>query len=320
MDLDNNKRIQRITSASKIIHSAIAAATLMTAMTCMAYSLSDNKAILTLGLVLSFFLLTVSRMIMFLTFRKDKVSSIKYRAYTLAYFLCTGLSIGFYWVDVLIAPIAGLYFTTIVANRIISIFMDKRKGNLVYNVLMLAIVAVLSLLSIGSGAAPSYYSLAIVIIATVIAAQALMEVVIYAFSSIKLHVLLKVIRKTYAGEILLGLILLIVSFSFVFYMTEDSFGNYLNALWYSFAIVTTIGFGDFYAVGDLGRVLSVILGIYGIIVVAVLTSIIVNFYNETKDDKDDKDKKEKDNPEEAEDSPKEIEEKSKEKKEEPKKN
>ena len=60
-----------------------------------------------------------------------------------------------------------------------------------------------------------------------------------------------------------------------------------DALWYTFAVVTTIGFGDFTATTLVGRVLTVILGIYGIVVVAVITSIIVNFYNETagKDDK-----------------------------------
>lgn len=37
----------------------------------------------------------------------------------------------------------------------------------------------------------------------------------------------------------------------------------------------------------MGRFLSVILGIYGIIVVALITSVIVNFYNEVKDEPDD---------------------------------
>lgn len=35
-----------------------------------------------------------------------------------------------------------------------------------------------------------------------------------------------------------------------------------------------------------GRILTVILGMYGIIIVAVITSIIVNFYNETAGKKD----------------------------------
>ena len=59
--------------------------------------------------------------------------------------------------------------------------------------------------------------------------------------------------------------------------------TYGDALWYCFAVVTTIGFGDFSAIRPLTRILSVILGIYGIIVVALITSIIVNFYNEVKD-------------------------------------
>ena len=44
--------------------------------------------------------------------------------------------------------------------------------------------------------------------------------------------------------------------------------------------MTTIGFGDLTAVTDFGRILSVILGAYGIVVVALITSIIVNFYGE----------------------------------------
>ena len=51
---------------------------------------------------------------------------------------------------------------------------------------------------------------------------------------------------------------------------------------FRFALVTTIGFGDITAVTDLGRTMSVVLGIYGIIVVALITSIIVNFYGEIK--------------------------------------
>lgn len=34
------------------------------------------------------------------------------------------------------------------------------------------------------------------------------------------------------------------------------------------------------AASRLGRLLTVVLGVYGIVVVAILTSVIVNFYNE----------------------------------------
>ncbi|MCR4837533.1 MAG: potassium channel family protein [Eubacterium sp.] len=84
----------------------------------------------------------------------------------------------------------------------------------------------------------------------------------------------------------LGLLLLIVTFSFIFRVTEPGIVTYEDALWYCFAIVTTIGFGDITAVSRVGRALSVILGIYGIIVVALITSVIVNFYTEVKDEED----------------------------------
>ena len=103
-----------------------------------------------------------------------------------------------------------------------------------------------------------------------------------AFSRIKLSILRKILLKTYATEILFGLLLLMVAFSIVLPSVEYEIGDFWDALWYCFAIVTTIGFGDYTAVSIPGRIISVILGIYGLIVVALITSIIVNFYNETR--------------------------------------
>ena len=64
--------------------------------------------------------------------------------------------------------------------------------------------------------------------------------------------------------------------------------------------MTTIGFGDFAATTVIGRLITVVLGMYGIVAVAVVTSIIVNFYNETSGKNDAKklksiEKEEKDN-------------------------
>jgi hypothetical protein len=78
------------------------------------------------------------------------------------------------------------------------------------------------------------------------------------------------------------MLLLITAFSIVLPTFELNIPTFGDALWYCFAIVTTIGFGDITAVTVPGRILSVILGLYGLIVVALITSIIVNFYSETK--------------------------------------
>ncbi len=103
-----------------------------------------------------------------------------------------------------------------------------------------------------------------------------------AFSRVRTDVLRKILRKTYAAEILFGMVLLITAFSIILPKFELNIPTFGDALWYCFAIVTTIGFGDLTAVTLPGRIISVILGLYGLIVVALITSIIVNFYNETR--------------------------------------
>jgi len=112
--------------------------------------------------------------------------------------------------------------------------------------------------------------------------SALVSVMVVTLSGVKLDVLREIIRKTYAAEIIFGLMLLIVALSYVLEFTEESFTSFWDGLWYCFAVVTTIGFGDLTPTTEIGRLLSVILGLYGIVVVALITSIIVNFYGEMK--------------------------------------
>lgn len=94
----------------------------------------------------------------------------------------------------------------------------------------------------------------------------------------KVKIFLDILLKTHTFDVLLCLIAIVIGFSFLFPMFEDSISNYWDAMWYCFAVITTIGFGDFAATTLIGRVLTVILGIYGIIIVAILTSAIVNYY------------------------------------------
>ncbi len=96
----------------------------------------------------------------------------------------------------------------------------------------------------------------------------------------KLDSLIKIISKTLTMEILMGLMFLITLFSVYFTLVEPGMVSFVDSLWYCFSVITTIGFGDVSVTTTFGRILSVILGIYGIVVVGLVTSIIVNFYNE----------------------------------------
>ena len=187
--------------------------------------------------------------------------------------------------------LSGIYLFTIFINRLLKIFEKKKIFNYIFNgsLALLALLLSISLFVYNDAGALIDSVLIMVLIMFIVS---LFDLLVFAFSKIKLGAMMKIIRKTYVAEILYGLLVLIISFSFVFMIFESDFHNYGDALWYSFSIVTTIGFGDIAATGALTRVLSVVLGLYGIIVVAVITSVVVNFYNEVKNKKDEEEKEE----------------------------
>ena len=129
------------------------------------------------------------------------------------------------------------------------------------------------------GAGELYSMTVIVMIATL---SALISIMVGIFSRIRLDILKQIIRKTYALEIIGGLVTLMVAFSSVLVYVDESFNSFWQGLWYCFAVVTTIGFGDVTPTSAIGKTLTAILGVYGIVVVALVTSIIVNFYGEMK--------------------------------------
>ena len=110
--------------------------------------------------------------------------------------------------------------------------------------------------------------------------DSLKKLVFPTFKFEKVRLLIDILIKTHTLDVLICLLAFIIAFSFIFPAVEPTITNFWDAMWYCFAVITTIGFGDFYATTLIGRVLTVILGIYGIVVVAILTSVVVNFYNE----------------------------------------
>ena len=96
----------------------------------------------------------------------------------------------------------------------------------------------------------------------------------------KVKILMNIMVKTHTIDIIVCLIAFMTAFSFILPRIEPDINDFWDGMWYCFTVITTIGFGDKVAVSRAGRLLTVILGIYGIVVVAILTSVIVNFYNE----------------------------------------
>ena len=176
------------------------------------------------------------------------------------------------------AWVCRLFLFVTLARRVLSVMQNPRWHNILLNIALAALTV--------------YYTIELWITGStwvgvcdsmlMAAWLSLIDVFSYVFSRVRLELLRKIARETYGAEILFGLVMLIITFSLVLKITENGIQSFRDALWYCFALVTTIGLGDISAVSDLGRIISVILGVYGIIVVALITSIIVNFYGEIK--------------------------------------
>jgi hypothetical protein len=178
---------------------------------------------------------------------------------------------------------AGLFAASIVISRIFKLIEKHSTRDIIFNaIIILAAIG----LAIGFFQKVNEDTLGAIILGEClfIAICTFIEASLLSFSQLKLDIFAKIIFRTYAIEIIFGLFALMVAFSLILMLEEPTMHNFPDALWYCFTLVTTIGFGDFAAETLIGRVLSVILGIYGIVVVAVLTSIVVNFYNETSKD------------------------------------
>lgn len=182
--------------------------------------------------------------------------------------------------------VGGLYCMTIIISRVFKLIQNHSRRSIILNSIII-LIAILLAVGLFIPKENDPISSPVTVTCTVIAISAFFEVISNATTHMRARVLFKIIVRTYALEIILGLVTLMVGSSIILMIYEkDTIKTFWDGLYHCFATVTTIGFGDFPMVTPIGRAITVILGIYGIVVVAVITSIIVNFYNETNGKKD----------------------------------
>lgn len=204
----------------------------------------------------------------------SRAAFIAHLAYGVVFMACVALLAIVGPIQTVMTASALVLWIALLADRVLAIARRRKLWRTVFNVLAILLILLFS--------STAFMDLSMIFIVTAASLSALISVMVVTFSRIKLDVLREIVRKTYAAEIISGLLLLIVAFSYMLKFTDEAFASFEDALWYCFAVVTTIGFGDLTPTTAIGRVLSIILGIYGIIVVALITSIIVNFYGEMK--------------------------------------
>ena len=99
----------------------------------------------------------------------------------------------------------------------------------------------------------------------------------------QLHVLGIVLKRTGAVKIWLVFLIELFACAAIILLSEPQIHTYGDALWYCYAVVTTMGFGDVIAQTTITRIISVVLSVSAVIVIAIVTGVIVNFYNQMTD-------------------------------------
>ena len=250
-------------------------------------SLDASKTVLMWNGILMLAALAASRVFEAL-FKKGQISKAAFAkelCFAGAYLLCALLFAVLRDTQLRLQISIAVFFGVVIVNRVFALNAQPKtlRKMIVNGALILLVVVFLGFLFLDDEAGMFLF----LFFSFPITVKALFHIIGISFSRINPEALRKIIRKTYVTQILFGQLLLIVSCAAYFKAMEPGFETYLDALWYCFAVVTTIGFGDYTVAMPFSRFLTVVLGIYGIIVVALITSVIVNFYGEVKDEKED---------------------------------
>ncbi len=96
----------------------------------------------------------------------------------------------------------------------------------------------------------------------------------------KLRILNGILKRTKANRILMSYIIFFFLDALFILLVEPGLNSYGDALWYCYAVLSTVGFGDIIISTFLGKLASVVLTVYSLIVIAIITGVIVNFYTQ----------------------------------------
>jgi len=96
----------------------------------------------------------------------------------------------------------------------------------------------------------------------------------------KLRILKGILKNTHTDRYIGGFVIFFLADAFLMMLFEPGITNYRDALWYCYAVFSTAGFGDLVAVTLIGRILSVLLTLYALLIVALVTGVVVAYYND----------------------------------------
>ncbi len=96
----------------------------------------------------------------------------------------------------------------------------------------------------------------------------------------KLKFLFKILKTTGLWHLIMGFVSFFLLSGLIICFVEPTIDNYGDALWYLFVSFTTIGYGDFAAQNIIGRAVTVVVSLYGILIVAFIPAVILSYITE----------------------------------------
>ncbi|MEG0918569.1 MAG: potassium channel family protein [Anaerovoracaceae bacterium] len=96
----------------------------------------------------------------------------------------------------------------------------------------------------------------------------------------RLRMLWSILQRTKADKIIMGYVFTILCASGLLYFIEPGFERFGDAVWYCYTMGVTIGFGDFVAITAIGRIISIFISLYTLLLVGMIPAIVVSYYME----------------------------------------
>lgn len=91
---------------------------------------------------------------------------------------------------------------------------------------------------------------------------------------------LTVLKRTGTLHMLVSFLIFYCISSIIVWLVEPDITTIGDGFWYCFVSATTIGFGDIYAITRIGRIVTILVSLYCIVVTAMIPGVVVSYYME----------------------------------------
>ena len=96
----------------------------------------------------------------------------------------------------------------------------------------------------------------------------------------KLKLLSFILKTSGMSKVLSSFLVFFIISAIIIWFVDSNVNSFFDAIWFCFAVVTTIGFGDIVVTNLVARIVAIILAVYGILVIAIITGVIVYYISE----------------------------------------